>query len=849
MPEGEKPRIPIRLGKHHSRLPYIWNEGSNSPSNQKSFSGSRQSHGKKLLDELRAAERETEDNIISTLGDDYLAEKGLILVFTIDLGFAKKLGTFDSIQSGVELLNVKQYEISEGNFIAEATVFVAHGSLKYFVKRLENYSKEERNTPFVDPIQEIGLATLENLWTVDKSLPMTEKPLWWELWIRRGKTEDSQKTNTDVVRRECAQLGFKVQKTELQLPEHTVLLMEAMPKSLATAFGILNCLAEVREPVRASLASVSSDSAEQLTILPPSSPASDAPSVCVLDTGVNRSHPLLEPLCPNDACDTWDKDWTAADNDGHGTEMCGMAAFGDLRPFTQGSSFPNSTHWIESVKLLNDPNDRDHEPENYGAVTIECMAIIEQKQTNRPNRVFAMAITSEEALDFPQLAPDGLPTSWSSAIDKAVVSYLDPSMPRRLFVVSGGNSFPDKKNPYPKINFAQSFQDPAHSWNAVSVGANTHYVDPSQRCAARKGGLSPYSRTTLKWEENGGSDCPLKPEVVFEGGNSYADPALLSENLRPLSLEKQFLSDGYFIPTGATSAATAGIARLAAQIHQVLPDLWAETVRGLLVNSARWNETMLHKVNLNNKGEVHDLVRTVGYGEPKLNRAISGSEKRATFYFEEEIQPFFKPEGSSDIKTKEMIFFPLPMPGDFLEAMGDAKIKLHVTLSYFIEPNPGRRGLARSKFRYANCGLRFDLKSATESIDTFIANQSRKVHEKLARKQKGDRGNPSKGWIVGTNNQNRGSLHHDIWQGKAVDLASRDSLVIYPVDGWWRLRPKLERWDSKQRFALVVTIETEDSERDIYTAIEQIIPSLSVPTRVSEIEQMFETEIDVSIES
>ena len=510
------------------------------------------------------------------------------------------------------------------------------------------------------------------------------------------------------------------------------------------------------------------------------------------------------------------------------------------------SSLPEATHWIESVKLL-ELNVHQHEPKNYGAVTAECMALIEQKQASRPNRVFSMAVTSEEALDFPQLAPDGLPTAWSAAIDQATASYLDPNMPRRLFIVSGGNSFPTSEDPYPQINFSQAFEDPAHSWNAISVGANTHYSDPDQPCAAPPGGLSPYSRTTLRWEQNGGSDCPLKPEVAFEGGNTYANPSQLSDHLQPLSLERQFLQDGLFIPTGATSAATAGIARLAAQIHGVLPEVWPETVRGLLVNSARWNEAMVRDVNLKNKGEVRGLVRTFGYGEPDLARAVSGSDKRATFYFEEEIQPFHMPQ-EGGVKTNEMIFFPLPVPKSELEAMGELEIKLYVTLSYFIEPNPGRRGLAKSKFRYGNCGLRFDLKSATESLDTFLANRSKQVHERLSRTEKGDRGEPSRGWTVGTNNQNRGSLHHDIWRGKAVDLASRDSLIVFPVDGWWRLRPKLERWDGRQRFSLVVTIETESEKSDIYAAVEATIPTLAVPTRVQQIESMFETEVDVPID-
>ena len=407
MPEGEQPRNPIRLGQHQARLPYTWNEGGDSSSKLKSFPGLRRTHGERLLKQLRSAEQTAEAIVLPTLGDDYLAEKGFILVFAVDAGFARQLETFDSVQSGVELLNVKRYEVGDGDFMSEATVFVAHGSLKYFVKRIEEYVQKESHNTFVDPIQEIGLATLENLWTVQKPLPSHDKPVWWELWVRRGKTEQSKKKNVEAIRSECERHNFRIQRLELELPEHTVMLMEASAKKLAAAFGILNCLAEVREPVKAVPAALSpATTSGSPGVVPPSPPDEEAAVVCVLDTGVNRDHPLLAPVCPEQNCASWDKDWTGADIDGHGTEMCGVAAFGDLRSVADGKPMPSATHWIESVKLLNDPGKREHEPENYGAVTVECMSKFEG---DRSNRVFSMAITSEEALDFPHLAPDGLP--------------------------------------------------------------------------------------------------------------------------------------------------------------------------------------------------------------------------------------------------------------------------------------------------------------------------------------------------------------------------------------------------------------------------------------------------------
>ena len=378
------------------------------------------------------------------------------------------------------------------------------------------------------------------------------------------------------------------------------------------------------------------------------------------------------------------------------------------------------------------------------------------------------------------------------------------------------------------------------------IGSNrSSYEDFDEPCLAKKGALSPYSRTTSRWLEYGGSDCPLKPDVVFEGGNVHVDSAHRDDDLQPVSLNHEFLTSSPFKGSNATSAATAGVAHLAAQIHATFPEAWPETVRGLLLGSGRWNQEMLRDIDLKKKSSVTQLVRTYGFGEPDLERATSCKRSRATFYFEEEIQPF-KKEAGSGVVTNEMLFFPIPVPKEGLEELGSAKIRLRITLSYFIEPNPGRRGLAKSKFRYANCGLRFDLKTEIESIDTFVANRSKKILEKLDRK-KGQRGNPAKGWVIGSNNQDRGSVHHDIWEGPAASLASRDAIVVYPVNGWWKVRRQLGRWNDKQRFSMVVTLETDDESIDLCSAVEQEVKNLSIPQRITEIKQMFETTIEVEI--
>lgn len=77
-------------------------------------------------------------------------------------------------------------------------------------------------------------------------------------------------------------------------------------------------------------------------------------------------------------------------------------------------------------------------------------------------------------------------------------------------------------------------------------------------------------------------------------------------------------------------------------------------------------------------------------------------------------------------------------------------------------------------------------------------------------------------WLIGRLSQ-RGSLHHDVWRGTAADLAARPGIHVYPVTGWWRYRKHLERFNSRLRYSLAITIETPMEAPEIYTPISQLV--------------------------
>ena len=204
------------------------------------------------------------------------------------------------------------------------------------------------------------------------------------------------------------------------------------------------------------------------------------------------------------------------------------------------------------------------------------------------------------------------------------------------------------------------------------------------------------------------------------------------------------------------------------------------------------------------------LVQRYGYGVPDLGRALESASSAVTLLVEDSIRPF------EDGGLREIHFHDLPWPRDALLALGDAQVRVRVTLSYFIEPNPGRRGW-QTRHRYQSHGLRFQLKSATKSVDEF-----RKRLNKAAMDEGDERPSASghnDGWFLGPTARDRGSIHSDVLTGFAADIAERGSVAVFPVTGWWKEQKRRDRSEKGARYALIVSIETEDVDADIWTPV------------------------------
>jgi hypothetical protein len=148
------------------------------------------------------------------------------------------------------------------------------------------------------------------------------------------------------------------------------------------------------------------------------------------------------------------------------------------------------------------------------------------------------------------------------------------------------------------------------------------------------------------------------------------------------------------------------------------PDYWPETIRALMVHSAGWTESMQAAIAATAaKRDRYALIRRFGYGLPDFDRANASALNHLALVAQAEIQPF-RLEGQR--KFNECHYYTLPIPADMLERLENEQVELKVTLSYFVDPNPGLSANVDAQ-RYQSYGLRFDLQRRNETLAQFKA--------------------------------------------------------------------------------------------------------------------------------
>lgn len=710
-----------------------------------------------------------------------------------------------------------------------ALLFVPDSQRAFLSDKISRYGAEDignRARPDVDrfeTIETIRAAVIEMLFSqpVDYDDP---DPAWWELWIRQPTSR------ADSLAAAARNDGLDVHGDRLIFPDTVVLLVHATVAQLIDlaqrapgAIGEIRAATGTIEPFleRGQLAlgqaAVVAELAARIT-----PPKDNAPCICIIDTGVAGAHPLLAPALAG----AWavDDRWGPDDHEphgGHGTAMAGLVLHGDLEgPASDGRPLVLA-HQVESVKFLPPHGFPYTEPARYGFVT---QAAVSKVEIERPNASRSFCIATSAA-DFPAERP----SSWSGAIDQLSAGAMpgerqdqltSSDHPKRLVLIAAGNVQGGQRD---QVETHQSLEDPAQSWNAITVGGYT----AKDTAPADPPGLTPLVSANQRSPFSRGSQdlasdlTPIKPEVLFEAGNMAVDATDYCAGHPVLSLLalSSDIEHEPLLPFNATSAAAGLAGNFVGRLKAELPELWPETYRALMVDSAIWPQPIRTKLIGRGahwkpkKGPAQRLLRDVGYGVPDIERAIRSARNDVTLIAQAEIQPFSTGADGQSAVFNEMHFYDLPWPTALLQNLENEIVTLRVTLSYFIEPNLSGRAATRPD-TYRSFGLRFEMKKRTEGAAAFRRRLTQRRNDAEPAIKEGSH------WLLGAKAFQAGSLHCDLWRGAAVDLAGHDEIAVYPVGGWWKTHSGQRRTSDRGRYALVLSISAQGQNVDLSAAIE-----------------------------
>jgi hypothetical protein len=787
---------------------------------------SRGEHASHLLSQLQAVQKDSQDRK-KLIPVGIAAPEGIYLEVEGKPGFDLNTKSLDFPSKGIELLSVKEI-VQDGSVDVKtvATIYVPDDQVTIFIKKIEQYRDEltkkgnPKNNSLVSSIENIRLAIIKSLWTdLSEVFPNENEFIWWEVWLRASPDAVAKFRNF------AKDYQIILSHRSYPFQERHVLLAYSSANKLSDAIDFLDLIAELRlakETTDAFLQMSNFEKNEWIKALTGllNSPSEDSPVVCILDSGITKKHPLIDPfLLPNKLL-SCDFSWGVHDHHGHGTEMAGLVLYGDLNRALENTTRINIPCELESVKIF--PPANNNQPDVYGSITEEAIKLATDSDVNRQRtRIICMAVTATDDRDR------GQPSSWSAAIDNISMGVTVNSK-QHLFIISAGNSDKDGHINYPHANLTDNIHDPGQSWNALTVGAYTEkgiITDPDYKGwtpLAEIGDIAPGTTTSVAWQKG---KWPIKPDIVFEGGNAARDPdqkridypnslALLTTGYSPLK--------NMFSWTADTSAATAQVCHFAAHIAQKYPEFWPETVRGLIVHSASWTDRMRTAYPCNNKNNRENILRMCGYGVPNLEKALWSASNVLTLIIQDELRPFDKNN------MNEMNIHTIPWPVEVLQSLGEAAVTMRVTLSYFIEPNPARRGW-QYKFQYQSHGLRFDVKTPEESSTEFVTRLNKERWDEEQGKKSVTSAGDSSEWFFGKQIRSKGSLHSDYWEGTAASLAGRNQIAIFPVMGWWREKYADGHTEKRARYSLIVTIDTPDVAVDIYTPVKnQVVTEVSI---------------------
>lgn len=606
---------------------------------------------------------------------------------------------------------------------------------------------------------------------------------------------------------------------------------------------------EVVEPEDIALPQNAGQPAAQshLTVAPVP-PSADAPAVCVIDSGIQEQHVLLQPAVDHATShcflphETSTNVGDAVAGGGHGTRVAGAVLYGEEVAKT---GMPQLPYWIQNARLLDANNCL---PETV--FPAEAMrTIVEHYHFGpRATRIFNHSINAYGGCRLRYMS------SWAAEID-ALADAHDV-----LVIQSAGNILPTGPVPFPGVRDhlaagrtypdylaerAARVANPGQSLQALTVGSVAY-------SAFEQGAWSSFA-TAADWPSAFSRSGPgiwdvIKPEVVEYGGD-YIRTTNHPPDVQggggiaaacPELVRSTLATPGPAVDRDATGTSFAApkVARIAAALQRVLPDETTLLYRALIVQSAQWPEWaegVLSQIRMPPAGQTKpqrqqllgqalNIMRSIGFGIPDLARATTNTDHRTTYISQSE----------TPIHAYECHIYQVPIPAELRGPADDYDIRIDVTMSYVAQPRRTRRNLRR----YLSTWVDWISSNLGEGLNTF--------HDRAI---KGDEAegdalpgatlpwtlqvSDTAGSVRGTR-RNSGTVQKDWAIVKSNTLPEHFCIAVRGHEGW------SNDPDTTARYALAVTFEIVGQEISIHDPLR---------AAVQELQTQIETELEVEAEA
>jgi len=451
----------------------------------------------------------------------------------------------------------------------------------------------------------------------------------------------------------------------------------------------------------------------QVSILPP---PEEAPSICVIDSGVAIGNPFLGPVTRHAESKSWVYGASPVEDvHAHGSAVASLAAYHtiDLDGVNAASA------WIVSARIMTDDgypdsprfDDPVEDRREQSWLLSKVLREIVEHCVPLGVRIFVLSFQIQGHI-------------WSKATRRQVGrnAWLARTLDRLsreydiVFVGITGNLMPgeieelreESNSNYPGylLTSLAKLLDPGPSVLTITCGSishTEHLMGSAHGLIARMGQPSPFTRTGP-----GFGDC-IKPDVVERGGSLVRD--LNSDRIiHNLGTNVITASNRATPAIGHSHGTSLAAPRVANHLAHILSDAQA-----LGINPGNCLLRAFLAASCSNTDDLDlpkaDRLSLVGHGMPNGQNALLCQGHSALLYW----------EGEVDVNTTAI--FRLHVPPEILQA-GSAKKR--ITIAVASAPEVQQWGLDE----YLGSKLKFRLFRGDVSIDKIIAQLQREDSEK-----------------------------------------------------------------------------------------------------------------------